>query len=495
VSASLRPGTFTAVLGGSGAGKTILLNTLAERMTASSTRNGAITFNGQPGLQGVRYAYVMQQDVLLPTLTVRETLRYSAELRLPGAVDRSQLVDEVILELGLKECADNRVGGCSGGERRRVSIGVQMLGNPSVLLFDEPTTGLDAASAFQLVRTLKNLAAKGRTVITTIHQPRSEIWDLFDNLMVMSRGSPVYSGPRQDCMPWFTDIGYTLPPFVNPAEFIVDLAAIDNRTPALEEESCTRVDSLKAKWKIEAEKKFDTHTEKTPMDAATRRGDASVQRVGFSRQLRVLTDRSFKVSYRDPMGMAAALLEAVLMSIVTGYIFYNIPRDQSGIRSREGALYTVAGLQGYLFIIFEVYRLTVDIPTFDREHSEGCVDALPFLLARRISRLFIEDIPVPLLFSVIFYFMAGFDREASKFGIFFAICLIGHYIAVSAAMTCVTASRSFSGASFIANMTFTLQTLGCGFFIQLNTIPVYVRWLQYLAYLVSPSTSRYSWRW
>ena len=100
--------------------------------------------------------------------------------------ERKKVVEEVILELGLKECADTRIGnnihkGCSGGEKRRTSIGVQLLSNPSVLFLDEPTTGLDATSAFQLVRTLKGLAGKGRTIITTIHQPRSEIWGLFDN--------------------------------------------------------------------------------------------------------------------------------------------------------------------------------------------------------------------------------------------------------------------------------------------------------------------------
>ncbi|KAK1978248.1 ABC transporter [Colletotrichum cereale] len=492
VNASLQPGTLTAIIGGSGSGKTTLLNTMSERMiSARLTQGGSITFNGDEGIRSARHAYVMQQDILLPTLTVRETLRYSADLRLPPpttAEERRRIVEEVILELGLKECADTRIGnsqhrGCSGGEKRRVSIGVQLLANPSVLFLDEPTTGLDATSAFQLVRTLKRLATKGRTVITTIHQPRSEIWDLFDNLIILTKGSPVYSGPAGECLPWFDRMGFKLPPFVNPAEFLIDMAAIDNRTPELEAETTARVDRLKSAWASESEGRFE-FSEKAVRAVGRRRGAMSEtnKHATYRRQIKVLTDRTFKVTYRDPMGMLASIVEAVLMALVTGYIFFDLPRDLSGIRSREGALYTATGLQGYLTLMFEVYRLTVDMPTFDREHSESCVDAVPFLVSRRLARLFTEDLPVPFLFSVIYYFMCGFERDATQFFIFFAVTLLTHYISVTCAITCVAASRNFPGASLIANMIFTLQSMACGMFIQANSIPVYVRWLKWITY-------------
>ena len=159
-----------------------MLNVMANRMRGQSLEiSGTTTYNGSSDFSSVRHAYVMQVDVLSPHLTVRETLQYSAELRLPSASveEREKVVEEVILQLGLKECAETPIGdsvhkGCSGGEKRRVSIGVQLLSNPSVLFLDEPTTGLDTFAAHHVVRTLKNLARKGRTVITTIHQPRSE---------------------------------------------------------------------------------------------------------------------------------------------------------------------------------------------------------------------------------------------------------------------------------------------------------------------------------
>lgn len=198
VSADLPSGTLTAIIGGSGSGKTSLLNQMSGRMKGSRiATSGRTLFNGCEDSSSIRSAYVIQQDILLPTLTVRETLTYAAQLRLPSSVtqsERKQLVEEVIAELSLKEAAETRIGnhahkGCSGGEKRRTSLGVQLLSNPSLLWLDEPTTGLDSTSAYQVVKTLQNLARKGRTIIVTIHQPRSEIWNLFDNVILLTRGA------------------------------------------------------------------------------------------------------------------------------------------------------------------------------------------------------------------------------------------------------------------------------------------------------------------
>ena len=150
VSADLPAGSFTAILGSSGSGKTTLLNAVAGRITNKNmavTRN--VTFNGIEDPNRVRSAYVMQDDVLLPTLTVRESLQYAVDLRLQSPssrIERDAVVEETIMELGFKECADTRIGTstnslCSGGEKRRASIGVQLLANPSVLFCDDPTTG------------------------------------------------------------------------------------------------------------------------------------------------------------------------------------------------------------------------------------------------------------------------------------------------------------------------------------------------------------------
>lgn len=495
VSADLTSGTLTAIIGGSGSGKTSLLNQMSGRMRGSRiSTSGRTLFNGSEDPSSVKSAYVIQQDILLPTLTVRETLTYAAQLRLPPSVtqsERKQLVEEVIAELSLKEAAETRIGnhahkGCSGGEKRRTSLGVQLLSNPSLLWLDEPTTGLDSTSAYQVVKTLQNLARTGRTVIVTIHQPRSEIWSLFDNVILLTRGSPAYAGSAKDCLEYFTKLGYEMPPFTNPAEHLIDVVSVDNRSEEAETVAEARVQHIKAAWRQHCDKTLGEKGEQS-FDASPVRSQQkslTLRHSGVLQQIRVLTLRTWVVTIRDPMGMFGSLLEAISMAVITGWIFLNVDGSLSGIRSRQGALYNAAALQGYLILLFETYRLTDDIQLFDEEARQGVVDIPAFLISRRFARFFIEDLPVPLIFSIIYYFMVGFRADGGQFLTFFSVILLEHYIAVCFAMVCVAISRNFAGASLVANLAYTLQSMACGYFIQSNTIPIYVRWTKWTAYVV-----------
>lgn len=393
VNAYMPGGSLTAIIGSSGSGKTSVLNALSNRVAGGRLKTtGDITYNGGSQISSIRSAYVMQQDVLLPTLTVRETLRYAAELRLPPPTtkeEREEVVQNVILELGLKECectfrsylpssvlvrslsfeattlipnsvgADTRIGnnvhkGCSGGEKRRTSLAVQMLSNPSVLFCDEVTTGLDAATAFQLIATLKALADRGRTIICSIHQPRSEIWQLFERVVLLAKGSPLYSGPSVECLQYFERLGYVLPPFVNPAEFLIDLAAVDTRSPDAEDASLSRVQGLIQTFETSPENKgLSAVQEKTSVAPSGLVAEKSRQHhATLGHQIKTLTERTFKVTFRDPLGIAGSMLEAISMAIITGWIFLQLDGSLSGIRSREGALYTAASLRKALSHFF-----------------------------------------------------------------------------------------------------------------------------------------------
>jgi ABC-type multidrug transport system ATPase subunit len=475
------------------------LNVVSGRVNDSSLKvTGIITFNGNALQSGVKSAYVMQQDVLIPSLTVRETLQYSADLRLREASskeERQKIVEEVILELSLKEAADTRVMYCSGGEKRRTSLAIQLLSNPSVLWLDEPTTGLDATSAFHLVTTLEALARKGRTIVTTIHQPRSEIWNLFDRVILLTQGSCAYSGPAAGCIPYFTSLDHPLPAFCNPAEHIIDAVAVDTRSDELEASSSARVENLKEAWKKHSHElrkdELKDSTKNVLEIVPTKEQSELVKDVPFFRQLRVLTSRTALVTVRDPMGLSGVFLEAVFMGVVTGWIFYKLDGSLAGIRSRQGAMYVACALQGYLILMFETYRVSIDIVLFDRERNEGVVSIAAFLLSRRLAKV-IEDIPVPLVFSLIFYFMTGFRHDGAQFMIFFAIMVIEQYIAVCLATLCVALSRDFAIASLIGNLVYTWQTFGCGFFIAVENLPVYLKWSKWTAYVVGYGNNNFS---
>jgi len=318
ISADMPSGTLTAIIGGSGSGKTSLLNSMSGRIQTNNRliTSGRTLFNGSEDASHIRSAYVIQQDILLHTLTVRETLTYAAQLRLPSSVsakEKKQLVEDVILELGLKEAADTRIGnhehkGCSGGEKRRTSIGVQLLSNPSLLWLDEPTTGLDSTSAFQVIRTLQTLASQGRTIIVTIHQPRSEIWDLFDNVILLSRGKPAYAGSAKDCLSYFAKLGHEMPPFTNPAEYLIDVVSVDNRSVEAEAAAQERVGRVIEAWRANPNSNLDEKGgSRAPSTALTKSQgkERPVNRTSFIQQTWVLTARTWTVTIRDPMGKPA----------------------------------------------------------------------------------------------------------------------------------------------------------------------------------------------
>ncbi|KAL0306488.1 UNVERIFIED_CONTAM: ABC transporter G family member 9 [Sesamum radiatum] len=229
----VRPGEMLAMLGPSGSGKTTLLTALGGRL-ASGHLGGTITYNGKPFSTTMKRntGFVTQDDVLYPHLTVTETLVYTALLRLPRSLTKEQKVQKaeaVINELGLSKCRDSIIGGpllrgVSGGERKRVSIGQEMLMNPSLLFLDEPTSGLDSTTAQRIVHTLRELAEGGRTILMTIHQPSSRLFYMFHKVLLLSDGNPLYFGKCSSAMDYFNSIGFAPSVPMNPADFLLDLA-------------------------------------------------------------------------------------------------------------------------------------------------------------------------------------------------------------------------------------------------------------------------------
>ena len=226
------PNKLTAIFGPTGAGKTTLLDCLARRKNLKWVEGG-IYVNGIPQATGFKRmsGYVVQEDILLGMMTVRENILFSARLRLPSEiytrVDRERLVDEVISELALSKCKDTLVGnelvrGISGGERKRTNIGCELVMRPKVLFLDECTSGLDSATAVQVIQSIRELCSKGTTVAMSIHQPRFSIFKLLDHIILLSDGKIIYQGDTHDVIPHFADCGYICEQNNNPADFMFD---------------------------------------------------------------------------------------------------------------------------------------------------------------------------------------------------------------------------------------------------------------------------------
>jgi len=247
VSGYANPGEFLAIMGASGSGKTTLLNILANRVRSGNKAEmtGTISANGKDTREfniSKYAAYVTQDDVLLPALTPRDCLMFYAKLRRPGTdKERHEKVEEILNDLNISGIADNLIGnaiikGISGGEKKRVCIGIELMSDPCIIMLDEPTSGLDSFNAGVVIDLLLKQAAKGRTIISTIHQPSSNVFKKFDKLMLLSEGNIVYHGPCNKSRKYFAELGYKCPKQVNPADYYMRILHITNRYEITDEE-------------------------------------------------------------------------------------------------------------------------------------------------------------------------------------------------------------------------------------------------------------------
>lgn len=228
-----QPGRLTAVMGASGAGKTSLLNIVSGNPTAGK-KEGELMINGEnvfDSMARIRElsAFIQQDDILMATQTVREAVTFSAMLRLPKSMPieaKLARVDEVLDMLGLQKCADTIIGnafnkGISGGEKRRVSMALELVKSPAILFLDEPTSGLDTFTAHSIVALLRDIAHdQGKTIACTIHQPSSEIFWMFDDLILLADGQVMYHGPIDGVVDYFAQRGLPCPDHFNPADHL-----------------------------------------------------------------------------------------------------------------------------------------------------------------------------------------------------------------------------------------------------------------------------------
>ncbi|KAJ3049995.1 hypothetical protein HK097_009010, partial [Rhizophlyctis rosea] len=235
VTGELKSGRTCAIMGPSGAGKTTFVTLLTGKMSRST--GGVYVNNTKEELSKYKklIGYVPQEDVMLRELTVRDILMHSARMRLPVDWDAervSQKVMEIIHFLGMSHVMDNIIGdeeerGISGGQRKRVNIGMELVAEPSILFLDEPTSGLDSSTAFEVCSNLRNIAQQqGLLVAAVIHSPSPATFRQFDDLLLLGKGGQVvYFGPREDAVQYFDTIGFTIPVDESPSDFYMDVTS------------------------------------------------------------------------------------------------------------------------------------------------------------------------------------------------------------------------------------------------------------------------------
>jgi ABC-type multidrug transport system ATPase subunit len=359
ITTKFEAGKLNVIIGPSGSGKTSLLNSLANRLHESLgtiySRQGAMLYNGAaPSDDVVRSvsSYVCQDDdALLATLTVRETLHFAACLRLPtwmSKEDKIQQAEIVLQKLGLKDCADTLVGsdlikGISGGEKRRVSIATQILTDPRVLLLDEPTSGLDSFTASSIMEMLSSLAKEGRTIVLTIHQPGSNLFHRFDNILLLARGGfPVFFGKGVEMLPYFSSVGFQCSENTNPTDFALDLITVNLQASDKEALSREIVESLIVEWQRKGTSDasaVSTSRISAPAELGSFKRAMTPFRVAFPQ----LIKRSL-INFRRDKSVATARISQVLgYGVIVSLFFAPLQKDYDSIQSRLGFIQELVG--------------------------------------------------------------------------------------------------------------------------------------------------------
>jgi ABC-type multidrug transport system ATPase subunit len=522
VSGNVNSGTCTAIMGPSGSGKTSLLNVLAGRVPVSkgATLTGAITVLTRQGKLEISSgrvdmadlsAYVEQDDALFALSTVTETLMFAAQLRLPKTMPlakKKERVNQVISELGLLSARDTIIGnamvrGVSGGERKRVSIGLELLHDPNLVFMDEPTSGLDSFQAANVMNTLKSVALKGRTVICSIHQPRSSIYAMLDSILLLEGGKSVYFGPAGlECENYFAKLGFPLPRAFNPADFFLDVISVDQRSEDAMQSSKARVAKLTdayaehekiykgaevkragaagggAMWSADSDEEQLGH-----MVAAEKAEEAHFREsAGFWGPFFLLLKRTWREQTRDKGTLAIKHGMALFFTIVFGVVYFDMGNDQTSIMNRTGILFFQAMNQAFGSTIGTSQIIPVQLKVVNRERASKLYPVLPYYLATFLVALPLELLP-QIICGAVIYYMTNLRPGWEYFFTYIGVMACENFVGIALGMVLSCSFTTVEMAPQIAPAVVVLFLMFSGYFLNEASLPAVLGWMKYLSFI------------
>ncbi|XP_058088254.1 ABC transporter G family member 25 [Magnolia sinica] len=483
------PGEILAILGPSGSGKSTLLNVLAGRLQGSYT--GTVLANGRTMTKPIlrRSGFVTQDDILYPHLTVKETLVFCSLLRLPKTLSNKEKVrvaESVISELGLGKCENTIIGntfvrGVSGGERKRVCIGHEMLVDPSLLILDEPTSGLDSTAAYRLVSTLGTLAKKGKTLVTSMHQPSSRVYQMFDSVLLLSEGRCLYFGKGSDAMDYFASVGF-VPSFpMNPADFMLDLA---NGVAQVESQGDTEkpnnikqalVVSYNSLLAPKVKAFIDADTYRLPK-GSLRSSEEDKRSNGWFTQFTILLHRSLKERRHEAFN-SLRVFQVVAAAVLAGSMWWH--SDMRNVHDRLGLLFFISIFWGVFPSFNAVFTFPQERAIFMKERSSGMYTLSSYFMARLAGDLPMELI-LPTAFITICYWMAGLRPDVGSFLLTLLVLLGYVLVAQGLGLALGAAIMDAKQASTMATIAMLAFLLTGGFYVQ--KVPACMTWLKYTSF-------------
>ncbi|CAF1542686.1 unnamed protein product [Rotaria magnacalcarata] len=392
---------MNAIMGPTGCGKSSLLDILADRKDPHGL-SGQVFIDGLPPPPSFKYivGYVVQEDIISGTLTVRENLMFSAKVRIPDSISddvRRERVSSVIQNLGLAGCADSKIGtefsrGVSGGEKKRTCIGMELVLEPKILFLDEPTTGLDASTARDVMRCLKELSS------------RSD----------MKRKS-VYHGSTENIIPYFKELGYECEEHDNPADFALDVLITASQkhdginilhTAYVNSEMHTNINNL-----------FTEATCDDRRERHRRREQGAPART-FMMEIFYVSQRTLKNAIRNPALFLSQIVVAIVLGLLVGLVFNNMENSvDPGVQNRLGAIFFI--------IVSQIFSTVTALEPFLKERAlfihenvSGYYRITTFFIAKLLCDVLPMRIIPSIIFSLIAYFMTGLQQSGGQFFVF-----------------------------------------------------------------------------
>ncbi|KAG6615868.1 ATP-binding Cassette (ABC) Superfamily [Phytophthora cinnamomi] len=510
----IKPGSMTLILANPGAGKSTFLKALAGKLQDNSKTEigGEILYSGLRGneIDLIKLAGLVDQtDNHIPTLTVRETFKF-ADMCVNGRPedqpeemrDIAALRTELFLQiLGLENCADTVVGdallrGVSGGERKRVTVGEVLVGGQSLFLCDEISTGLDSAATFDIVKSMRTWCKTlGGSVIVALLQPTPEVVEMFDDILMINEGHMVYHGPRTEILDYFEERGFTCPPRVDPADFLIEVTSgrghrySNGRVPkqdlAVSSEDFNNLfcqSSIYRKTHEAISKGFNEHQFDSPEDFQKAKSVTNLLRskqksefgLAFVPSTLLLLNRQKLVWLRDPPLLWGKLIEALVIGLVMGMIYFNV----SSTYYLRMIFFSIALFQRQAWqqitISFQLRKV------FYKQRPRNFFRTTSYAIAESVVQIPV-NVVVSFVLGTFFYFMSGLTRSFEKYIVFYLVLLCFQH-AISAYMTMLSAlSPSITVGQALASISVSFFLLFSGNIILADLIPNYWIWMYWFS--------------
>ncbi|VVC95608.1 unnamed protein product [Leptidea sinapis] len=358
-----------------------------------------------------RLCYILQDDRLNPLFSVSELMNFAADLKLGNMLTpklKASVIADILETLGLVGTENTRCCNLSGGQRKRLSIAVELIDNPPVIFLDEPTTGLDSLTSAQCMGMLKNLARAGRTIVCTIHQPTALIYKMFDQVYVVAEGMCIYDGPSDNTVPYLATMGFQCPKYHNPADYILEIANTEyGNFNELLAARCSR------------DQKSEKVQQTEPVSPTFTRGKMSIM-VGKPHEVYkfwILLKRCLLQQYRDWTVTHLKVLLHLLIGVLLGLVFDQSGSDASKTFSNLGFFLVSTVYLCYTSLMPAVLKFPSEMPILKKENFNNWYN-----LKTYYSAYLITTIPIQIWFSLVYsapsYILTGQPMEWSRFGMF-----------------------------------------------------------------------------